>query len=277
MKNNIMKQALALIALGAMVCGCSSSDDNDNKNNNQANFTSLSERPDWYVDFTANTVAAPEWTEPSEDNYEHNMLVLLTLEQSLVRFSTDDDMMAAFVNGECREVCPRSVSENGDSIYFLMCIRGHGNEYSEEDDEEGVSEKIELRYYSGGAKEIFASKEPMFFVRGDYIRENFTPYLSVYGGKFTVKTNLDITLPDEQPFTKNTGDLIGFFVGNECRGVIDMSEPTDGSHYYTTLYGRAENEIVTVKYYSAEKKGVYTAKGTISTNNNDITNFNLIF
>ena len=71
--------------------------------------------------------------------------MMLKLQQELVPFSTDDDVIAVFVDGECRTVSPRQLTDDGD-VYFVLNVRGSVSEEASE---------FRISYYSGALHQIF--------------------------------------------------------------------------------------------------------------------------
>ena len=54
---------------------------------------------------------------------------------------------------------------------------------------------------------------------------------------------------------KPVGNMVGAFVGTECRGTVTLSE-YDGASFI--ICGRAAGESVTIKYYDAATSVLYT-------------------
>ena len=115
---------MMLIAALTIAWGCSSdSSDGDTYNLNYS-VTTTTARPDWAIDWY-NNEPAPNWEEPNQNLFEHSMYLILTLPQNLVPFSTDDDLMAVFINNECRSVAKASPLEDGSKVYFVNTVRGN--------------------------------------------------------------------------------------------------------------------------------------------------------
>lgn len=243
--------ACCLLILGAS-WSCSSDDDGETSNTNpqfiHSTFASA-ESPDWYVDWTASDLA-PDWQEPESYTYECSMNMLVTLAPELLPLSTDDDRMAIFINGDCRGVSERNVYASNGEIVFLIHAKGSDEE---------VGRNMEMRYYSGGAHQLFLTSSVPVFTPNNIIGEeafsiDIDPVTS--STKFPYFTELNVILPNELPFTVTDNDQMAIFVGDECRGVC-----ANGKDAYTgwkgTVSQRQENEQAHVRYYSAEKGGIY--------------------
>lgn len=235
---------LSLFAL-LLLTACSSDDDDSN-----FTFTSASEAPQWKVDFSGD-LKQPEWVSADQSQYENAMYVLVKLQDELVPYSTDDDLMAAFIEGECRSiVAHRSVHADG-GIYFALKIMGNNT----------VKEEFNLYYYSGGLHQLFAINGKEMFVADKVygIEEDFVPNFTMLCNKYPFISSLDtgeLMLPVET----TDGDLIGAFVGDECRGVC---KPGD----YMTLYAYQPVEEADLRFYSAKQKRIYTFKEKVTINN----------
>ena len=77
--------------------------------------------------------------------------------------------------------------------------------------------------------------------------------------KYPVTSSIDtslLTLPTEG----SDGDLIGAFVGEECRGTVTLSA---SGRTELIIYGRTDGESVTLKYHDAAKGVIYTIADTV--------------
>ena len=95
---------------------CGSSDDDEVNNNNNGGFKSTSSfrgikvnnPPEWT--FSPETPdgdigGLPDWEEVDFYDYDNNMTVIVFVSTGLGIEVTDDDRMAAIINGEVRDVC----------------------------------------------------------------------------------------------------------------------------------------------------------------------------
>ncbi len=240
--------ACCLLLLGAS-WSCSSDDSSDATSQFAHSTFTSAESPNWFVDWTASD-AAPDWQEPESYTYECSMNMLVTLDPELLPFSTDNDRMAIFINGDCRGVSERNVYADNSEIVFLIHVKGSNEE---------MGLQMEMRYYSGGAHQLFIDGgtppfTPNNIIEGEAFSSNFNPINS--STKFPYFTELTVMLPNELPFTVTDNDQMAIFVGDECRGVC-ISRKNAYSGWKGSVSQRQENEQAYVRYYSAEKGGIY--------------------
>lgn len=236
---------MMLIAALTIAWGCSSdSSDGDTYNLNYS-VTTTTARPNWAIDWY-NNEPAPNWEEPNQNLFEHSMYIILTLPENLVPFSTDDDLMAVFINNECRSVATASPLEDRSKVYFVNTVRGN-------DTDKEVY--FTLKYYSGGLRHTFVIDGTDQYVPDLILGldKDIVPNIMAGSTKYPCQMMIDPVLSEKLPFTPSPDDLIAVFVGNECRGVARAQESTS-----MVIYGRHDGEEGTLRYYSAEQKGIYT-------------------
>ena len=240
MNTTISKTLWSLLPLSLftllLFTACSSDDDDS-----QYTSTSVSEAPQWMVDFSGD-MEPPEWNSADQSQYENAMYILVKLQDELVPYSTDGDLMAAFIDGQSRSiVAHRSVHADG-SIYFALKIMGNST----------ISESFATYYYSGGLRQMFAINGEELFIADKVfgVYEDFVPNFTMSCNKYPVTSSIDtslLTLPTEG----SDGDLIGAFVGEECRGVCALGD-------FLTLYAYQAGEQAELRYYSSKQKRIYT-------------------
>ena len=217
--------------------GCSSdSSDGDTYNLNYS-VTTTTARPNWAIDWY-NNEPAPNWEEPNQNLFEHSMYLILTLPQNLVPFSTDDDLMAVFINNECRSVAKASPLEDGSKVYFVNTVRGN-------DTDKEVY--FTLKYYSGGLRHTFVIDGTDQYVP-DFILgldEDFVPNIMAGSTKYPCQMMIDPVLSEKLPFTPSPDDLIAALtIAWGC-----SSDSSDGDTYnlnysVTTTTARLSDTIV---------------------------------
>ena len=242
---------MTLIAALTIVWGCSSdSSDGGNYNFNlNYSFTATTARPNWAIDWY-NNEPAPNWKEPDQNLFEHSMYFIIALPDNLVPYSNEDDVMAVFIDGECRSVAKASplMLDDWNKVYFIHKVRGN-------DTDKEVY--FSLKYYSGGLKHTFILDGTDQYVP-DFIlglEEDIVLNLMAGSTKYPYQMVIVPTLTGLVPFTPSPDDLIAVFVGDECRGVAPAVEEEASS---MVVYGRHDGEEATLKYYSAEKQVIYT-------------------
>lgn len=235
-----------------MVAGCSSDkNDPDAPDNpdqpiptNQREWTASESRPAWQIDWSAN-VERPQWTISNPLNYENWMLMLVRVQDELLPYVSQDDLMSVTIDGELRAVAKPAQdmsSESQANNYFLMKILGN------EDSEKVINYTVS--YYNARLRQLFKLTgqahfiaEKVYGAEEDYCLD----FLSACD-KYPVKSQLTLLLPED--ITPAAGDMLAIFVGNECRGVWDIDDNTDPKTIQLTAFGREEGEQATVSYYS---------------------------
>lgn len=235
-----MKIDKIIVLIAALTfMGCSSDDDEQSRAYTFVNVAP----PKWSVDFKGNN-SSPSWLAPDPTKYESSMFIMVQLEDALVPYSTDADLMTVLINGECRAVpAVRNVDEN-NNISFVLKIRGNSNDRNV---------LFSLCYYCAALNQIFSLEGYQSFATEiTYgFDEDFVPSLLKGCPKYPVQNTLTVNLPAKAPFTAADGDCVAVFVGNECRGVGTVEKPF-------TVFRTAENETLQLRYYSAQKGGVFT-------------------
>lgn len=253
---------MMLMAALTFAWGCSSSDDDDDQPEVVepepvpepepepepiATFTATDGKPEWPIDWTWHD-EAPGWQAPDAANFEVRMYALIRLDVKYKPYSSDDDLLAIFVNEKCRGVSMRNVT-NGGKIFFPIIVLGNN---------EDVGANLVIKYYCANMKQTF--NFPGFFT--------FTPDLTIgneedyvlYFGEGSPKYMINV-MPAPKfadfPFEPSNDDFVAAFVGDECRG---MGPVGIQMHIYT-LVGKEEE--VSFKYYSANKSGYYSFPQTV--------------
>ena len=255
-----MKTAKIMMLMAAMIIwGCSS--DKDENNSGKYSFYA-GDHPTWNVDMTYND-PYPSWTAPDPALFESSMFIMVKLQDELVPYSNDDDLMTVFINGECRaKPAIRNVDQNGN-IYFVLKIRGNGNDRDV---------LFSLIYYSGGLHHLFTlNGTETFATEITYgYDEDFVPPLILGNSKYPVQNSLTVNIPDNSPFMVSEGDCVGVFVGNECRGTGIAGEPI-------TVFRKSADEPINLRYYSTIQGGVYIMKQSFNMDEDEEKDITLNF
>ena len=247
------KIKLAFVLLAGLVFGaCGSDDDGGNNNNNNVKYTetAVSEAPSWQIDWSFNQ-ERPVWTKPDAGSYGNWTIMMVQLEETLRPYASDDDMMAIFVNGEIRGLAtPAEGTVKNGNAAFLMKV--YGNETGTE------TVNVSLQYYSKRLNQIFNLSENISLNSDEStgIDEDYIPLFTLGSSKYPIVK----TVGAESYLTKvgipfDDGNIVGAFVGNECRGLAKLS--TSGNTPLV-IYGRTAGESVTLMYYDAENGILYT-------------------
>ena len=244
MKNHKFFHPILLAAALTLGWGCSSSDDDGQGHA----FVSTNQQPNWQVDMSDNQ-PYPQWTAPDPAQFDSKMIVMLRLQEELVPFSTDDDLMAVFVGDECRALSTRD--GNDQKVFFVLNLHGHSNT---------SSEHFTLHYYSGGLKQLFTLSGNNKFLNEQNVgvESDFSPQLMDGSTKYSIKTKLTVALSNSgnlPPVSEH--DRVAVFVGEDCRGVGIPGTPF-------TVFSNQTDEQGQVYYYNATQGGIYTAAKTVS-------------
>ncbi len=236
--------------LAALVCAC-----NDSNDSNSASYTEtkLSEAPEWQIDWT-NNQERPNWTEQDFSSiYENWTILKVQIEDELQPYVSDGDMMALFINGELRGLAsPAVIAGGGESSNIKYLLKVWGNESGSE------TVNMSLRYYNQTLKHIFTLSDNISLDSDEIIGidEDYIPAFTMGSAKYPmVKMVSAESLLTKAGITPFVGNIVGAFVGNECRGTAVISSP--GSTLLI-LYGRTDGESVTLKYYDVERGVLYT-------------------
>ncbi|MBR1548444.1 MAG: hypothetical protein IJ637_06940 [Prevotella sp.] len=247
---------LSLIAL--LTWGCSSSDDDA-----PAAYTfATAEAPAWSVDLTGSD-AAPQWTAPDPSRFESSMFAMVTLQDELRAYSSDDDLMTVFIGDECRAIpSVRTVDKTGD-VRFVLKIRGNSTDRDV---------TFRLSYYCAMLRQVFTLQgTETFATELTYgFDEEFVPPLLRGCKKYPVQNQLTVSLPARLPFTPHDGDLVAVFAGSECRGVGAAGKPF-------TVFRTTADEVLQVRYYSVATGGVYSLMQAVALNADEAQTLALVF
>lgn len=270
---------LMLMAALTLAWGCTSSDDDEPNVPTVApqveeekplqligSTFATSAQPAWSIDWTAND-AAPNWEEPMSSRFDCSMQLYIEQDEELGNYSSDDDVMAIFINGECRGVSYRNVLKDGEVAYVLH-VKGSSEE---------TNAAMEMRYYSAGLHQLFVDTCMPPFVPNNLMDKAHQLVQSMGQGstKYPVSGLLSVILPDQLPFIPTDNDMLAAFVGNECRG-IGYCAPELYPGWRLNVFCRAFGETAQLRYYSAEKGGVYTILQTVPIDG-DLQQANIIF
>jgi hypothetical protein len=238
---------VAILLAGLTMGACDSDDDSNNSLSYTLENTTMA--PAWQMDWNFNQ-ETPNWQKPQSQSFENWVVILVKIEQELQEYTSKDDLMALFVEDELRGLASPAISvdDPGSSCdYYLMKVFGN------ETDEEWMD--VTLKYYNSQLKHVF-SRSASFQYRTDQvigIDEDFVPKFTLGPAKYPIVMNLSL---DSTPLSNvdletSSDDMVGAFVGGECRGVAHANGRM-------VVYGREEGEKVTLKYYEAVNHRVYT-------------------
>lgn len=249
---------MVLMAAFTLVWGCS--DDEPTPAQPQVETTSpgtllttfvSAEAPIWGIDWSWNDTK-PDWQNPDAVLHECSMFVTLTLCEAYQAYSTDDDIVAVFLGGECRGVARRSVDPLTNKVRFLVMVAGNYNENML---------KTTLMYYSGGLKHIFEMPGFYGFSPDASLGDDYDIVIQEGSGnkKYENYYGIIVKASENSGITSGEDDVVAVFVGDECRGTGRLDEMFN-------VYVNGDDEIGQLRYYNAAKGGIYTANEPIALN-----------
>ena len=265
MKNRIVYSTAILLA-GLILMGACHKDSGDDEENidNHYNYVNSNDAPDWQIDWSYNQ-ARPDWQEPDYTSYEFSSVMLVKIEKELQPYVSKDDLMAIFIDDELRGLTSPAISVDNENITTFFLLKAFGNEA----DKEKVYATI--KYYNSRLHHIFTFDSSMLYNIEEVIgiNEDYIPLFTLGSSKFPVPTihQLGTTPLATAGITLSMDDMIGAFVGDECRGIIRIgNEETlyevpltkDLMISDITMYilSKEEGESVTLKYYDSVKKRI---------------------
>ena len=212
--------------------------------------TPVTEAPDWQMDWTFNQ-SRPDWQAPSATDYSNFTVMFIKLEATLQPYASKDDLMAIFVGDELRGVAsPAYVVGNEDTAPNTFVLKAFSNEGN------GDVVDLTLKYYNAQLKQIFTCTKIITYDMEEVfgIEEDFIPEFTLGSAKYPVVNTVDMmSILAGAAITPAEGDIVGAFVGDECRGVWTMA---DGQ--YLNIYLRDAEETVTLKYYDSTSGRLHT-------------------
>ena len=241
--------------LATLVCACSSDSDSDSNGNEPKNTgyteTTVSAAPVWAIDWT-NNQERPNWTEPIGSNYENSTILKVQIEEALMSYASKDDLLAIFINGELRGMAAPAQTLSGQSEPGKFLLKAWGNESGTE------TVNMSLSYYSQTLKHIFTLSDNISLNSDETtgIDEAFIPEFTYGSVKYPVTKTVAVEpLLTKVGLTPASGNMVGAFVGEECRGTVPLS--AQGSTQLL-IYGRSAGESISLKYYDAAAGKLYT-------------------
>ncbi len=233
----IIKGLLCCIFIGLAAC----SSDDEGTSENRSSFESA-KAPQWEVDMHSDQTK-PQWTAPTSRLYKDKMILMIRLQEELAPYSTDDDLMAVFIDDECRALSQRAGSD--ETIYFVL--NTFGNSASN-------PEQFAICYYSGGLHQEFWLRGENMFLNEMNLGTESDFVLDFMSGttKYARQTEFIVNpKPKEGVTIDEEADLVGVFVGDECRGKGRPGETF-------TAFHQKEGEQARLRYYSSSKEGIFT-------------------
>ena len=212
--------------------------------------TTVTEAPDWQMDWSYNQ-ERPDWQAPNATDYANFSVMFIKLEATLQPYASKDDLMAIFVGDELRGVAsPAYVVGSEDTAPTTFVLKAFSNEGN------GDVIDLTLKYYNAQLKQIFTRSNTLTYDMEEVfgIEEDFIPQFTLGSAKYPVVITVDMmSILAGAGITPVEGDIVGAFVGDECRGVWTMA---DGQNL--NVYLSDAEETVTLKYYDSTRGRLHT-------------------
>lgn len=247
MKKSIL--SISILLAGLFLGACSSDDEKENTSFTVEESEAV---PSWQMDWSYNQ-ERPDWQAPQASDYENWAVLLVKMEDALLPYISDDDMMAVFVEGELRSLASPALNlgseEPSYSSYFLLKV--YGNETQEK------LLDIKLCYYNSRLRHIFTRTAQINYQPDEIygVDEDIIPQFTLGAEKYPVVINVQVDgIIAKAGLTPAEDDICAAFVGDECLGVASLT--IDNSTM--TIFGHQQDEVATLKYYRAEEKKIYT-------------------
>jgi hypothetical protein len=219
-----------------------------------------SQAPDWKMDWSFNQ-QRPDWQEPNYTDFEFSSVMLIKMQPQLQPYVSADDMMAFFVEDQLRGLTSPAISVDDETTTSSFVLKVFGNEAD--------NEKLmaTILYYSSKLHHLFVFDSSLLFNVNEVIglTEDYIPIFTLGSSKYPIYMfkNFVNTPLASAGITPSEGDMIGAFVGDECRGIAPLPdsvlfpsttlEGKDFADIQMTIYGKTEGESVTIKYYDADQ------------------------
>ena len=231
--------------------------------------THVAEAPQWQIDWSYNQ-PRPDWQEPSASSYMNFSVILVTLEEELQPYASNDDLLALFVGDELRGMSgPALDMSTGETDNKHFLVKAYGDESG------GDMIDVTLKYYNAQLRQVFSRSTTITYDPDEVlgIEEDFIPNFTLGSAKYPVVKTIDVAdILASAGITPAEGDIAAAFVGDECRGVSQLSmvngqSSMDNGQWSTVNLQCSminENETVILKYYDAARHRVFTFDGSLT-------------
>lgn len=231
--------------------------------------THVAEAPQWQIDWSYNQ-PRPDWQEPSASSYMNFSVILVTLEEELQPYASNDDLLALFVGDELRGMSgPALDMSTGETDNKHFVVKAYGDESG------GDMIDVTLKYYNAQLRQVFSRSTTITYDPDEVlgIEEDFIPNFTLGSAKYPVVKTIDVAdILASAGITPAEGDIAAAFVGDECRGVSQLSmvngqSSMDNGQWSTVNLQCSminENETVILKYYDAARHRVFTFDGSLT-------------
>lgn len=256
-----IKVMLQTLLICILAWGCGSDDDGDRGGGGQPSGTvdprlvdpTPVDEPAWFVDFSlpGAEVGTPDWKDPPYNLFELNMTAILMVPFSMASCESQGDIMAAFINGECRGVT--TMTQAYDFNCYPLFIRSNANDPKE----------VTIKYYSNKYKQVFTAENAFLFYADGALGSGLPMelYDLLLGGpKFKACQN-NVVLQLDLPFEPEDDDKIAALVDGNCRALYETGTT---NAYFFDIMAINNNERFYFEYYRKKNHGLYRSMETFS-------------
>lgn len=207
-------------------------------------FSGGIDTPDWTA-ASPTPAKVPAWEAPDAYVYPTSMTAVVRMSAYIEPDMTEADRLAAFIGGQCRGT---GTLRSG---LWLIQIKAEASE----------TRPVELRYYSAAKRELFVCTDAFGFEADTSVGSIDNPFAPTWNSQSELPYYMDLqAIVDLSAFDEGAvcaDDLLGAFVGDECRAV---AHPTlaDGTYRFDLrLFARQADEQFHLRYYTAQLKDIY--------------------
>ena len=223
--------------------------------------TEVAGEPGWRIDWQYSQ-DRPGWQEPSPSDYEYWTVVKVEIEDELKAMTSRDDLVGVFIDGELCGMSSPAVSIGDDDeedinpdLYIMKVYSNRAvNDF----------EVVTLQYYSARLQHLFTGYGEITFnsyAETPHLMPQFTLGASKYAMNNMLK--IQITTTAASGVVPAEGDRLAAFVGDECRGVCMLDDLLFSDPIWLQVLGQHPDEVVTLKYYHAATRQVFTFNQTV--------------
>lgn len=219
------------------------------------------------MDISAND-DVPDWSVINAEKYEMTMSLAVKLNQALAQYASDEDMLAAFVDGVCRSVVSPSVYAGETTTLASAGLSIVGN---------AGDGDITFKYYCKQLNRIFSLDGWMNFNPNQSPSQDGSAYVLPFEeGIDALSAQVTIVMPDGVSIDFALGDELALLSdeGKCCSNVVWAGEKQVVLNVLAPHGSR-----LSVGWYSASNHVVYEAEETLILNKSgkatvSVTSFN---
>ena len=258
---------LMTVAL-TMVWGCGSSDDDDDDiqppvPGKETTWTKESQVFPLKIDWSGNE-SQPEWADfskvPDNTLYENWMIVMVTLEDELAAYASENDFMGVFIGNSMRALANPAIKiGNTKDVSFILKVVG--------DEEADKTVGVTIKYYCANLRQTFTLEGNEMFVPEKVYGVNEMFIVPLLGGcaKYPISTDIKIIFPAEKPsfIEPAIEDKLVVIVDGECRGVGVLEENLFSGPSKIYAFGKTDGEEGRIYFYDASENTFWNTGKTV--------------